>query len=41
LRLELSTAGAQPSVTGWHDYQFEAATGAGTTTAVNDTVPNP
>jgi hypothetical protein len=41
LRVELSVSGAQPSVTGWNDYQFIAASGAGTTTAVNDAVPNP
>jgi hypothetical protein len=41
IRVELSTAGAQPSVTNWHDYAFVAATGAGTNTGVNDAVPNP
>jgi hypothetical protein len=41
LRVELSVAGAQPSVTGWHDYTFVAASGAGTNTAVNDAVANP
>ena len=38
LRVELSVNGAAPSVTGWHDYTFVTS---GTTTAVNDTVPNP
>jgi hypothetical protein len=41
LTVSLSPTSAQPSVTGWHDYQFIAAAGAGTTTAVNDAVPNP
>lgn len=38
LRLELSTNGANPTVTGWHDYSFVTS---GTTTAASDTVPNP
>jgi len=41
LTVSLSATSAQPSVTGWNDYQFIAAPGAGTTTAVNDAVPNP
>jgi hypothetical protein len=40
LTVSLSPTSAQPSITGWHDYQFIAASGAGTTTAVNDAVPN-
>jgi len=38
LRLELSTNGANPTVTGWYDYSFVTS---GTTTAANDAVPNP
>lgn len=38
LRLELSNTGAQPSVTGWNDYEFVTS---GTDTAANDGVPNP
>jgi hypothetical protein len=41
LTVSLSPTSAQPSVTGWNDYQFIAAAGAGTTTKVNDAVPNP
>ena len=41
LTVSLSATSAQPSITGWNDYQFIAATGAGTTTPVNDAVPNP
>ena len=37
LRLELTNTGADPSVTGWHDYYFVTN---GKTTAANDTVPN-
>jgi hypothetical protein len=38
LRLELSTLGANPAVTGWNDYSFVTS---GTTVAAKDTVPNP
>ena len=37
-RLELSTNGANPTVTNWKDYSFVTS---GTTTAAQDTVPNP
>jgi hypothetical protein len=41
-RLEFSTAGASPTVTGFHDYSFVTKVGsASSTTAANDTVPNP
>jgi hypothetical protein len=41
-RLEFSNAGANPSVTGWHDYSFVTKVGsASSTTAANDAVPNP
>jgi rhamnogalacturonan endolyase len=41
-RLEFSTAGASPTVTGFHDYSFVTKVGsASNTTAANDTVPNP
>ena len=38
LRLELSTNGANPAITGWNDYSFVTS---GTTTTAKDTVPNP
>jgi hypothetical protein len=38
LRLELSNTGANPTVTGWHDYEFVTS---GVDTPANDTVPNP
>jgi hypothetical protein len=38
LRLEISNTGANPTVTGWHDYEFVTS---GTDTAANDTVANP
>jgi hypothetical protein len=42
LRLELSTAGAAPSVTGWKDYYYETPNGTSETTVTsNDAVPNP
>lgn len=41
LTVSLSPTSAQPSVTGWNDYQFIAAAGAGTNTTVNDAAPNP
>lgn len=41
-RLELSSAGASPTVTGWHDYSFVTQVGsASSTSAANDTIPNP
>jgi hypothetical protein len=42
LRLELSPAGANPTVTGWHDYYFETPNGASETTVTsNDALANP
>jgi hypothetical protein len=38
LRLELSNSGANPGVTGWHDYYYVTS---GTTTPSNDAVDNP
>jgi hypothetical protein len=38
IRLELSNSGADPAVTGWHDYYFVTSS---KTTASVDTVPNP
>jgi hypothetical protein len=41
-RLEFSTAGASPSVTGWNDYSFVTKVGSSSsTTPAVDTVPNP
>jgi hypothetical protein len=41
-RLELSPNGANPTVTGWHDYSFVTKVGsASSTTVANDAVPNP
>lgn len=37
-RLELSNLGANPTVTGWNDYEFLTS---GTSTPPNDAVPNP
>jgi hypothetical protein len=37
LRMEISPTGANPSTTGWHDYEYIAASGI---THANDAVPN-
>jgi hypothetical protein len=42
LRLELTNTSAAPSVRGWNDYTYIAATPTGTVTVpANDAVPNP